>query len=354
MVCVKMSSLVSPAEMGVEEAALLVSGVTGAVSFPALLAASQVWLFKPLRLSYTPRLSSSVLGFASVTAASFGASLLALKTIHLTQDYLPHSKLRLSYSGSDVLLPAVAGVVVFRALGGRFANVLPSHLARPGAFAVEYIPAQRGSKYANPTEKELVKSMGRRHGCHSCGRKRSVVFVADHQPPSKLLGNHRNGTSMPSEVDHLIQRFYPQCVRCSQQQGAVLAGNSATASEKAIMTHFTSLRPYHLFLPLPFLFTYSKAVLQAEYAESAFVAPQVEAATQTTPPHHKETASNETSSVVKDSPVRESVVMNYVTKFPLLMVWLQLVRFLESFDNAVNAFHMTLWTFTIIAALGTI
>lgn len=83
----------------------------------------------------------------------------------------------------DVLLDAALGVALFKAMGGRYRALLPSDLVRPGACAVESLPAP-GSAYAQGTSKGELIRLFRRDGCHHCGSKRGRV-VGDHIPPNK-------------------------------------------------------------------------------------------------------------------------------------------------------------------------
>ena len=55
----------------------------------------------------------------------------------------------------------------------------------------------------------IAKSLflGRRYGCHSCGKRQQQEFIADHIPPNKLVKFYER------------QKFYPQCKLCSQKQG---------------------------------------------------------------------------------------------------------------------------------------
>ena len=320
------------------------AAVAGALTFPAVLAGSQVALFKPLGLTYTQgSRSSSLLGGLAVCVAGFTASIVTAETLTLLQSSLPKSNGQTSKLGpvtaTDLLLSSLSSVVVFRALGGRFGSVLPSHLLCPGAFAREWLPTSRGMQYANEKEREMIQSLGKRHGCHSCGRRRVSSFVSDHQPPTKLVTE--------SETGMLSQRLYPQCNSCSQQQGGVLRGNGKY-SPKAIRTHVSSLRPHHIFVPLPLLFAYLYRG-EKERVEVPVVkeAPKEEAVqtvpVQQDPPKH-----------TLHKLLHESNINELVLNFPLLIIWQKLVNFLDSFRNAGDSFHLTLWSFLIIAALGTI
>ena len=357
---------------------LLGSAGVGAVAFPSLLAASQKYVFRPLRVSCSPKLHSSLLGLASVTVASFGASLAALKTVSVVQQLSSGSGLRLAPTRGDLLLSSMSSVVIFRALGGRYASVLPSNLMRPGAFAVEWLPAMREAAYATPKERQVVTSLGSRHGCHSCGKRDKVTFIADHQPPSKLLGNHKKRGMKAVEANPNLQRFYPQCVSCSHKQGGLLAaqnGISALKHPRAIVTHGNSLRLYHLFLPMPFFMTFTRAVRKSPEPSPAKSRRLDHKADQTSNEKKEEKKSQSSSKKEKVVPVEKTgsekevveetsqkgkmpmdmwLDIEVMLNFPLFIMWRRLVQFLDSFQDSMVAFHVTLWAFIVIASLGTI
>lgn len=325
---------------------LLSTGVIGAAAFPSLLAVSQTFILKPLKISCSPRLSASIFGLASVTVASFGASLASLQTLSIVQKFTS-SNLKLSLSTRDVLLSTLSGVVVYRALGGRYASALPSNLMRPGAFAVEWIPALNESGAATAKEREVIQMLGARHGCHTCGERSGATFIADHQPPSKVLGNHRHGSAQPlTNPSPTIQRFYPHCMGCSSVQGGILGGRSGGWANhpKAIRTHVKRLRPYHLFLPFPFAFAYLKVTGGNQPTPVPTVsqdAPKLEVSHEVS---HDQV-------VLRTTPLLD---IDVLANFPLVIMWRVVVQFLASFSNPMTAFHMMLWGFTIIASLGTI
>ena len=325
---------------------LLSTGVIGAAAFPSLLAVSQTFIFKPLKISCSPRLTASIFGLASVTVASFGATLASLQTLSIVQKFTS-SNLKLSLNTRDVFLSTVSGVVVYRALGGRYASALPSNLMRPGAFAVEWIPALNESGGATAKEREVIQMLGRRHGCHTCGERSGAPFIADHQPPSKILGNHRHGNTQPlTTPSPTVQKFYPQCRGCSSTQGGILAGrNEGWANHpKAYRTHIRRLRPYHFFLPFPFAFAYLKAM------GGNHPTPTAPTASQDAPELVVSHKVSHDHVVLRTTPLLDDVWEN----FPLVIMWRLMVQFLTSFNNPMTAFHMTLWGFTIIASLGTI
>ena len=211
----------------------IVSSLAGGAAFPTTLALFQSAVFKPLRLTSgkPSAVLASILGCGSVLCASGIASLSCLVVANHLSD-----KKEYLIEPSTVGISTVLGFCVFKGLGGRFRAVLPSHLFRPGAFAVESIPA-RNRSYAQTSERSFINLIGKKRGCHSCG-KRVAEYIADHQPLNKL--------SIPGT----LQRFYPHCRRCSSLQGGLLRSSNLSSS-KAVVTHGSALRLYHLFLPLP-------------------------------------------------------------------------------------------------------
>jgi hypothetical protein len=214
----------------------IAGSLAGVVAFPATLAGFQRFVFKPLRLtsSLSVPFVSSVLGAGAVLAGSAVATL----SVASAASVFSHYKTNVN----DLYVSTAGGVVLFKVFGGRFRSVLPSHLLRPGSFAVSSLPA-RGKSYVRAQEKDVIGVLGKQNGCHTCG-KRSGQFVADHQPPNHL--------SIPGQ----LQRFYPQCRSCSNRQGGLLASvksSSLFSHPHGIVTHGSALRLYHLFLPLPLI-----------------------------------------------------------------------------------------------------
>ncbi len=92
----------------------------------------------------------------------------------------------------------------------------PSTLV-PGPYAGRSIPARGPGRRFTDAERQQINEIGRRTGCHTCGKKQPGTdkgnFIPDHQPPNAL-----NPKGCP-------QRLYPQCLECSQRQGGeVTAG----------------------------------------------------------------------------------------------------------------------------------
>lgn len=324
---------------------MMYAGLVGGVSFPAVLASVQLAVFKPLGMTYHHgNKLASIAGGVAVFVAGFTASVTVTTTLELLQRNTK-SRTKLKISRNDVLASSFSSVLIFRSLGGRFSRVLPSSLLSPGAFSRDWVPATYGMQHANTKQREAIQIIGRHHGCHSCGRKRGVAnFIADHQPPSKTL---------VADSEMLSQRFFPQCENCSSQQGGLLAHTNYASNPAHIKPHPLSLRAYHIFLPLPLLFAYLRNGNKELNKEPVLVAMA------TAVPVTTETASETTNEIDSNKItlhrlIQDSNIHELVSNFPLLIVWRRLVNFVDSFRNPSDSFHVTLWSFIIIAAWGTL
>ena len=217
--------------------ATLSAGAAGCVTFPACLGIIQRVVFTPLRITSSMKLIASLFGSGAVFVSSGVASVATITTYSQLQG----SDSDVELSNAEICVASFVGVVMFKALGGRFNAVLPSNLFKPGAFAHNWIPA-RWEQYASHYERHLMQQIGKKYGCHSCGTK-AGKFISDHQPPIKL--------SSPGE----LLRFYPHCKKCSLLQGSALS--RVQPSRVAVRTH-SSPRLYHLFLPIPLVMTMFK------------------------------------------------------------------------------------------------
>ncbi|KAK9834883.1 hypothetical protein WJX81_006337 [Elliptochloris bilobata] len=177
----------------------------------------------------------------------------------------------------DLVLDALMGVVLFKALGGRFRSLLPSDLFWPGAMAMESLPAP-SAKYAASEHRGELFRLFRRDGCHHCGQRAGKV-VGDHIPPNKLVHGSKAVTGMMRQVERTlgvvspvgrnspvtprgpleklqrtlerqlgvhargrlageVQRFYPQCRTCSDRQAAAVK-----LDRRTLVSHFNGFRP---------------------------------------------------------------------------------------------------------------
>ena len=330
---------------------LAVSTVVGAAVFPAVLGLAQVAAFRPLQIACSRGAISSLCGGVAVGVAGFAASVVTIKTCSAVQiwqkstndGYRTASKGHVSVTLPELAVSSVSAVVLFRALGGRFSSVLPSHLMRPGAFAREGILAG-SSRNASEVKRAAIQLLGRQHGCHTCGRRRTSQFIADHQPPTKLF--------MLNENTATFQQLLPQCPRCSGLQGGLLS--NLGSNSKAICPHLFSLRQYHVFLPLPLGLAWLRAQHSSPVKDSNSLQeePSREVAVQTGN-SELATVSQTGTKATLSSILTDSDLSNLATNFPLLIVWKKVVGFLDSFHSC-GAFHITVWVFSIVVALGTI
>lgn len=142
----------------------------------------------------------------------------------------------------DLFIDAVVGIAAFRMLGGVFRTIMPSDLLTVGAVARESIPA-KGINYASDSQRKKLAKFYRMHGCHHCGNRRGRV-IGDHMPPNKEITN-----LMAARRESLLriplfrlpflskllkprnvpeQRFYPQCISCSQKQSIAVRMKRST------------------------------------------------------------------------------------------------------------------------------
>ena len=155
----------------------------------------------------------------------------------------------------------VVGCLAFFVLGGRAWAIAPSSYTHVGSYARVSLPAT--ANYATSAKRIQLERLGRRYGCHTCGTKRRgtrvlsrmfgkspfssstsssllpsflssskkaptpttpvVHFVGDHMPPKSVAEQaNRRWWRHAWLWGPVKYRFYPQCVDCSRQQGAIL------------------------------------------------------------------------------------------------------------------------------------
>lgn len=234
--------------------------VGGGVAFLATLGAGQM-VAGGLRLSCALPVVSTLAGgavvcasaVASLEVASQGAFVQEALALALAQPPLEQGDaLRAEKQAAFV----VGAAAVFRALGGRYRSVLPSDVLHPGAHAHASVPATTAK--ATRPQKQAVARLGRRHGCHSCGRRRGVPgFCADHMPPTKFFRQRRSWLSTllwPRWLQSALameptQRLYPQCSTCSVAQSSAVRDfeRQARFAAPSLRYHLgaSSLRLYH-------------------------------------------------------------------------------------------------------------
>ena len=142
----------------------------------------------------------------------------------------------------QLILDVLLGTIAFKLTGGSFRTIMPSDLVKPGALANQSIPAA-GMQYATDEKRRELIRMFRRDGCHHCGKTRGPV-VGDHMPPNKHVVQKAEAFATqvlervtrvgavrramlaagvrPDAVIVPRQRYYPQCVSCSQKQAVAV------------------------------------------------------------------------------------------------------------------------------------
>ena len=138
----------------------------------------------------------------------------------------------------DVARSCACGVFAYAALGGGPRSFAPSHVSSVGAFGARAYSLPAGHAYATAAQRDALAAFGRKVGCHTCGARR-FAFIADHQPPLKLA--KLRDASWFRFGRTTSQRFYPQCVKCSQAQAVAVRTMSPD-----VKLHLDAVRPFHL------------------------------------------------------------------------------------------------------------
>ena len=143
---------------------------------------------------------------------------------------------------AEYLSYIIGGMGLYASLGGRFCSVFASDVLRPGAFSSSPLPASQ--KYATASKRELIKAIGEKHGCHTCGTRSATVYHADHMPPLKIAK-----VKTPYWVERIFgfprQMFYSQCSSFSTIQSAAARESTKFSVVKRLMYHPHVLRAYH-------------------------------------------------------------------------------------------------------------
>lgn len=151
---------------------ILTATTIGAISFPLSIGFMQNFVFKPFRISCKlPNAIVSLFGGTAVLTSGILASqifILSLEAIRKTSvrsnaDKPSPKQLRAPFyynSTADSLFIYGGGsLLVFKIFGGKYRNVVPSHLFYPGAFAEVSVRAP-GKKYARKAERRKLNILG--------------------------------------------------------------------------------------------------------------------------------------------------------------------------------------------------
>ena len=218
----------------------------GTMAWLATCTASQLVQLSILKIHTGHRFAPSLLGALTVGAASVLSLEASAAAISVSSVGSERGDRRLRHAQISVASAALLGGACFVALGGQPWRLSPSSLAHLGALA----NTARGSlpatlEYASRAERDMIQQLGRNFGCHTCGfrpwlpgpllrgsrAQRAALFHADHQPP--LSEVRRANAALWRRLLNApqTQRFYPQCVSCSNMQGELLGKKSALISK---------------------------------------------------------------------------------------------------------------------------
>jgi hypothetical protein len=142
----------------------------------------------------------------------------------------------------NMIRDCLVGGTIFFLLGGRFRSVLASDLCYLGAYARREFSLPATLDYATAAERMKIQIFGKRQGCHSCGTRKSETFIADHQPPIAIVKRETSSSPLFRKIFPMTQRFFPQCLPCSQRQGQSLLTNPRKIE---LIYHFDNLRAFH-------------------------------------------------------------------------------------------------------------
>eukprot|EP00924_Labyrinthula_sp_SR-Ha-C_P010876 snap_masked-scaffold_47-processed-gene-0.4-mRNA-1 protein AED:1.00 eAED:1.00 QI:0/-1/0/0/-1/1/1/0/257 len=211
------------------------------------LSTFQHFVGRGLRIDSGTKILSSSVGFVSLVLSSYLASSVSYQNPFIIKDFY-------SFANSTPELERLdpqffTTIFLFYSFGGTARNILASNLKKTGSFSSSIysnhsIPASYS--YATPKQVNQVQKIGKRFGCHTCGKRFQIKnlksykkvfssFIADHQPPKKIGGE--NGK----------YKFYAHCNKCSSLQGGLISSLSKKKiSSKFLIYHGKRFRVYKL------------------------------------------------------------------------------------------------------------
>lgn len=241
---------------------------SGTMVFSAILSLSTLMQLKIFRISTgTPPPIPTLFGITSVATAAYCSHLTSIKAFQMCrQDVIMSSNFNLTnrrdiranfenahaidLDGGDishVLRVCAFGLLAFKGLGGRFWSIAPSNITNLGSFARTIFSIPATEKYASPSQRQMIERLGRTIGCHTCGSRKifyrgqnGVKFIADHMPPQAVVKQMNARWYRRLFGIKVKQRFYPQCVTCSNLQGGLLSkATQKLVNEKNANKYFT-------------------------------------------------------------------------------------------------------------------
>jgi len=181
--------------------------------------------------AYAGLAGSSVLSVLALDAV-------AHKRLRPIRDIFGPSSAEQATSIAGVIL---VGIACFHALGGKYYSLLPSDYASLGAFRHSRGRTVAGLDYADAKNRGAMDLAGRLIGCHTCGTRRALAYIADHQPPLKFVKRANQTWYRRLALGPMAQEFYPQCKTCSNIQSQVVRMEPA---KRPLNYHWSALRAY--------------------------------------------------------------------------------------------------------------
>ena len=258
------SPIIDRTKRNMSKKSFVLPTISGIVAFSSTLAMSTfLQLQMHVSTGTRPLLVPWAFGVATVGVASIASQYAAIHTYNIVRDSNLRKKYRgqseffindktfgLDLNNSHSLRVCAAGMIGFKILGGRFWAIAPSSYTNLGSFARFSIPAN-SSGYASSAQRRTIERIGRMAGCHTCGsrmlidrsKSSSVNFIADHMPPNAAVKqmNERWFRRMVGRTKS--QSFYPQCVKCSNKQGGILAAAVNKLNASSTPVFFRGRRP---------------------------------------------------------------------------------------------------------------
>lgn len=257
----------------------VVHAAASGVAFTIGLAGTQ-FAGAACRISCGNRILGGGMGLIGIGVASAMAGQAGIHCRHhfSTGQHPLSTPTSVAFRRKDLLLDACMGIALYKVMGGKSRNLMPSDLFKAGAMAHESLPAL-GKQYAGDLGRKELKVMMRRDGCHHCGKRKGLT-VGDHIPPNKhVWGSSRSEAT--ANVKKLLgtatgklgatskqvvvkpsargftpwrrlteklglssavveQRYYPQCLTCSQRQSVAVRANRRT-----LVLHYGGSKPWY-------------------------------------------------------------------------------------------------------------
>ena len=186
---------------------------------------------------------STIFGLFMIISSNYVASV----SFQFIAQYYKAGLLSTTSTSWDMLLCTnIIILLVFLLSGGRPAQLLPSHVACPGAFAREYVVVDNRGMTPSPSMKQRVQKIGIRRGCHHCG-KFTDSYISDHIPPTVLHNDKQ-----------FHQHLYPQCKECSLFQGGILSKSFKVSnfSHKGVISYPWKMKKWLFWMPYYLLIEY--------------------------------------------------------------------------------------------------